>query len=208
MRDESCLFSECAQSDAPYAKFIMPDNATKFYDLLTVPFETATDVEKQFWKWLMLGLCPIVSKDWYERLKGKKIIKINAGTKEPEPEETGDYLTCSDFAYIPMVIKIYGKRELDLADGDKRVKGRTKGQSGMVSRESIAQYVESMLKMKSVLDNIDNALNIAAWSEAAIGFVENLDETFESVEAISEASRVSVEQDMRRTKKDDIPIPV
>jgi hypothetical protein len=191
---------------------MVPDNMNNYYNLLMKPLEEANDVEKAYWKWMMTYLMPIVSKDWSDRLKGKKSLKKNNATGEEEDEELGHYLSCSDFAYVPMVIRIYGEREMENVD-EKRKKGRTKGQSGMMSKENIAQYVESVIRMKSVLDDIDNSSNLVEWGKEMFDYIETLDlevasQATVNLAAISEAARKAAEQDIRRLKKDEILIPV
>jgi hypothetical protein len=188
-----------------------PETTDRFYDIMAQSYEDADQVEKGFWMWVMSALMPIVSKSWAERVKGVKSHVVNSATGEYESEHLLHYLSCSDFAYIPMVIKVYGDRELEEV-GDKRKRGRTKGQSGMMSKENIAQYVESVVKMKAVFDKTEYKSYIVEWGEEVFAHIDKLEKDAASQSkmdraALAEAARTMAVQDPRRKKKDEIEIP-
>lgn len=178
---------------------------------MTKPHLVATEEEHKFWEWILTSLMPFVSKDWSDRLKGKRIVKLNE-TGGQEMEKLGDYLTCSDFAYVPMVVRVYGGKKIE-EDDNNRKRGRKQGQSGMMSKENIAQYVESMLQMRSVLDRNDNRENVESWGDAAFKYIESEDQKAENRDklraaAYEEATRALAEQNIRKKKRDEIMIPV
>ena len=189
----------------------MPDDTKRFYGLMSKPYEASSDDEKAYWNWTMVNLLPIVSKEWNDRLKGKKALVTDVETGQEHEEELGHYLSCSDFAYVPLVVQIYGDRELKRKEDEEKTKGRTAGQAGMTSRESIAKYVESVLAMKAVLDDENNKKNIKDWGNAVFTYIDSLDEDF-STKATAGPSTVAMAAgpvllNIRRQKKDEIDIP-
>jgi hypothetical protein len=192
-------------------------DVSKYYNLMLQPYDSAPFEEQEFWKWIMVSLMPEVSKDWSERLKGKRITTENVITGDVEDEDIHHYLTTSDFAYVPMVIKIYGQWEQEQDEMNVtevcRKRGRKKGQSGMMSKENIAQYVESMIKMKSVFESTENRSNVKSWGDAAFEHIKS--EALElanvsrlSSEAVAAAARAEAELNIRKKRKDEIVIPV
>ncbi len=195
-----------------YSNFMVPDNTDQYYDLMKQSYDEAGEVQQDFWKWMMTSLMPIVSKTWFDRLRGDKSPAVNAEMGWPEPERLDHYLTCSDFAYVPMVVKICGENYLKGGD-DKRKRGRMKGQSGMMSKENIAQYVESMIKMRSVMFDPSNKNNIEEWGDAIFSHIESLETDAKlrrraALFASEEADREVHEQDFRWSRKADIVISV
>jgi hypothetical protein len=69
------------------------------------PYDDADEELKDFWIWMMTTLMPLVSKDWRSRMKGKQENSF-------QQDDLLKYLTASDFAYIPVVIEIFGEREM------------------------------------------------------------------------------------------------
>ena len=202
----------------------MPDTTDRFYDVMCQSYEDADDVEKGFWMWTMTEIMPIVSRDWSDRLKGRRVLRKDSVTGAEMPEEIGHYLSCSDFAYVPLVIRVYGKRELednDNANGGEeeekkrkiRTKGRTKGQSGLTSKENIALYVKTFIRMKTVLESEQNRAHVKEWGDSIFEYIKSVDtektnKRSVTLQAITEAARIAAEEDIRRMKKDDIYIPV
>lgn len=198
---------DCIHLDEVIKGFLQPGSTGLYYKLLATPYDDASDAQKQFWSAVMMKLMPYVSKDWHDRLKGTRVAEGD--------EDVSQYVTCSDFAYIPMVIRIYGEREVAAANvAGQRKKGRTKGQTGMMCKESIALYCESVLKMKEVLENEQNVENIKAWSDAIIHEVKageagqgEFDNDLDDI-AEAAAARAVIDFDFRRVKRDEIVIPV
>jgi hypothetical protein len=74
-----------------------------------------------FWIWIMTDLVTIVSKEWNDRVtKGIKIMVRDSASGMPEEEQLSHYVSSSDLAYIPVVVSIYERRELQ---GGKRRRG-------------------------------------------------------------------------------------
>jgi hypothetical protein len=188
-------------------------NVDLYYDLMLTPYDDASDAEREFWRWVMISLLPSVSSEWSDRVKeGRKVVITDVETGRAEKEHFTHYLSLSDFAYVPMVVKIYGERELKESD-DKRKKGRTKGQSGMMSKENIAQYIDSVVRMRGVYTDHKNKENVKGWSNAIFDHLQSLEGNADvrakaRVAALKEAARQAGEQDCRRKKKDEIEIPV
>lgn len=187
----------------------MPDDTNKIFELLTVDYDDASEAEHEFWKWVMTCLMPIVSKDWSDRLKGKRAdFDVITG------EELFHYLTLSDFAYIPLVVKVYGERELS-PPADERKRGRTKGQSGMMSKENIAQYVDTAVRMKDILGDENNESNIRSWGDAIFAYIDSADmqhlarqQANRAASLIHDTDGKAYETNIRKQKKDEIVIPV
>jgi hypothetical protein len=112
-----------------------------------------------------------------------------------------------------MVVKIYGERELKESEDEKKKEGRTKRQPGMMSKEKIAQYIDSVVRMRSVYTDPNNKANDKGWSDAIFQYLETLKGDAAAcararVAVLKEAAIQAGEQDCRRKKKDEIEIPV
>ena len=195
----------------------MPENVSKFYAIMTTKFCDASEVDKSFWYWVMANLMPIVSKDWCDRLKDRNAPLGGVDAGVGDREHVLKYLTCSDFAYVPMVVKVYGARELARHEENEnnrakeKTKGRTPGQSGMMKRDNIAKYVDSMVQMKQVL-GANNRETVREWSDAVLEYIHGLHANAPPVvvdfQGLADAAGVLAGQELRRRKKDEIEIPV
>ena len=169
--------SALAKSNEPHSKFITSDQMGAYYNLMTVPYESATAEAKSFWLWLMKVVMPFVSSEWKARKARKEIQAAAGGTLNPFQERMTDYLSVSDFAYVPVVIQVYGKKGTEREDveqpGEKRSRGRMKGQSGLTSIANITKYVKSLTDMKAILEGQDNLVNVLEWSDAALKAIDN-----------------------------------
>jgi hypothetical protein len=87
-------------------------------------------------------------------------------------EHLQDYVSASDFAYVPVIIAIYGQKELETV-GEKRVRGRVKGQSGMTCKQNISLYIASLIRMKAILEDEENRANVIDWSNAIFNHIES-----------------------------------
>jgi hypothetical protein len=197
---------DCIDAQDDIRNLLTTDGTDEYYALLATSYDDADDDVKKFWSVLMFNLMPHVSKDWQDRLRGTRIAEGD--------EEVSRYVTSSDFAYIPMVIKIYGERELaQMSASNQRTRGRTKGQSGMMCKKSIDLYCKSIMKMKKVLDDEMNRDSIREWSDAIFEEIRKNDMNpvkaiDRAMEDLAEAARAAVELDIRRVKRDEIIIPV
>jgi hypothetical protein len=189
-----------------------PGNVDMYYDLMLTPYDDVGETERQFWKWVMIALLPFVSSEWCDRVKeGRRVTVTNVDTGRAENEHLSHYLSLSDLAYVPMVVKIYGERELKESD-DKRKKGRTKGQSGMMSKENIAQYIDSVVRMRTTYTDPKNEGNVKGWSDAIFEYLQSLEGNADArararVAELADVARQAGEQDCRRKRKDEIEIP-
>jgi hypothetical protein len=102
-------------------KLLKFDDISAFYDLMKGPYEAACEEMMLFWIWIMTNLVTIVSKEWNDRVtKGIKIMVRDSASGMPEEEQLSHYVSSSDLAYIPVVVSIFDRRELQ---GGKRRRG-------------------------------------------------------------------------------------
>jgi hypothetical protein len=84
----------------------------------------------------------------------------------------------------------------------------------MTQRESLALYVDSMNRVKAILEEERNQGNISEWGIAIFEWIDKKDEvttapiTELDLPAIAAAAAFAAERDMTRVRKDDIVIPV
>jgi hypothetical protein len=173
-------------------------------------YEEATDEFKVFWLWVMMDLMPCVSKTWANRVAGKKIRVLSPVGGVVVDEHLSHYLTTSDFAYIPVVVAIFGERELL---GGKRKPGRTPGQGGMTKKENIALYVSSLLKMREVFESDLNDENVCDWGNIIFGRIDAADGGIHALVQEVDMQRFMAEStvrdgDYKKWKKDELLIPV
>ena len=200
---------ECAKSNDAHSGFLNWEDTSNYYTIMTEAYESATPVKKQFWIWLMTVVMPNVSSDWRTRLQTKQRVYVD-GASEQEEESILDYVTLTDFAYIPVVVVVYGKRELDMY-GIKRKRGRKKGQCGLTSKESIGLYVDSIYQMKGVLEDEDNKKHVKEWSKAILAHIATVNVPAEGTsDAMLDRILLGAQsrKDIRHIKKDQIYIPV
>jgi hypothetical protein len=159
----------------------------------------------------MMIVMPYVSTEWRDRIKGKHARQQERRADDMSTELLEDYVSASDFAYVPVIVAIYGKKELEMV-GEKRGRGRVKGQSGMTCKQNISLYIESLIRMKAILEEEENRNNVISWSNAIFSHIEN--KTMEQPDGPSEAmldrirAAEQTKRDIRKMKKDEILIPV
>jgi hypothetical protein len=178
------------------------------------PYEDTDDEYKDFWLWMMTKLMPLVSRDWYNRMRGVLVELHDPVTGLPVPESLSHYLTVSDFAYIPVVIEIYGKRQVE--DGGIRTRGRTKGQAGMTQKENVQLYIVSLQKMQATFGSVENKENVVDWGLAVFDYIDKKKPSTTDIIPIAEitvgsmvvAAALAAEREIRKMKKDDLLIPV
>jgi hypothetical protein len=182
---------------------------------MTGPYAECEDDYKDFWIWLMYTLMPTVSSHWDSQKRGAIIEICDPTTGLPLPERMSNYLTASDFAYIPVVIEIYGRRELEDA-GAKRSRGRTKGQPGMTQLENVLLYISSLEKMKILYERMANQLNVNDWGDAIFDYMDRkrsatilaVPMEVVTVGTLVAASNIAGQRAVGRVKKEQLWIPV
>ena len=206
------VVSALSNSNEPHSQFITSDEMDAYYKLMTVPYESATAEAKSFWLWLMKVVMPFVSSEWKARKARNANQSAPGGNLNPFQEKITDYLSVSDFAYVPVVIQVYGKRGIEENEqpGKKRSRGRMKGQSGLTSIANISKYVQSFTSMKAIIEGQDNLANVLEWSDAAMKAIDNSRHA-ETNETVLEHILLAGEQakrDIKMMKKKQILIPV
>ena len=162
----------------PHSKLVITSEKTSdYYKLMAVPYESASADAKSFWLWLMKDVMPYVSSEWKARKARKGIQAAAGGDLNPFQEKITDYLSVSDFAYVPVVIEVYGKKETESEEveqpGGKRSRGRMRGQSGLACKDNISKYIQSFSCMKKILEGQDNLANVLEWSDAALEAIDS-----------------------------------